>query len=599
MSERVYTVLHLFCGLGGGALGFQGARASWRGLDARFETVLGIDSDPAACRDFEALTGSPSLRSDLAKMTPRQLREAAGDRAPDVVFASSPCKGYSGLLPSARAATEKYQAMNRLVLQGVWLVMETWSRRPPRLILLENVPRITSRGADLLRQVEDLLSQFGYRSRRTTHDCGELGGLAQHRKRFLLLARHARRLPRLMYQPAKRRVRAIGEVLGELPLPGDPAGGPLHRLPRLQWRTWVRLALIPAGGDWRDLPDSVAISTESRPNLLGVMSWDGPAKTVTGSASVSGSNGACAVADPRKPFNNVWRVMRWDQSSGAVTAGGGPSSSGICVADPRLTHEPRRGTFRIVRWDEAAPTVVGAEGVGRSSAFADPRLNLATGRHENKMRVEAWGDPAHTVIGSDRVGSGAPSVADPRLGCNPRAGGYRVMPWDGPVGVVIGSADVHAGGFAVADPRLGCSLRRGAYRVMGWDEAAFSVTGSADVHQGFAAIADPRLPADDERPDPPPVIISEDGTWHRPLTTLELAALQGLPTTMSDGTPLRLLGRADRSWRERIGNAVPPPAAQAVAAQMLEALLLADDGVELRSGTGAVWVEPRELSDDV
>jgi len=556
MDERIYTVLHLFCGLGGGALGFRAARASWRGLGARFETVLGVDNDPAACRDFEALTGAPSLCADLATTTPRQLRAVVGERAPDVVFASSPCKGYSGLLPSARAATEKYQVMNRLVLQGVWLVLETWPRRPPRLILLENVPRITSRGAELLGQVEDLLVRYGFRSRRTTHDCGELGELAQHRRRFLLLARHERRLPRLVYQPARRRVRAIGEVLGELPLPDDPAGGPLHRLPRLQWRTWVRLALIPAGGDWRDLPESVALSLESRPNLLGVLPWDGPAKTVTGSAAVSGSNGACAAADPRIPFRNVYRVVRWDQASGAVTAGGGPSSSGICVADPRLSHAPRRGTFRIVSWDGAAPTVVGAEGVGRSSAFAvaDPRVD----RFRNLMRVEDWMSPAHTVAGGAGPWQGAPSVADPRLGCSPRGGGYRVMPWDRASGAVIGSADVHAGAFAVADPRL---------------------------------------PLDAERPDPPPVIVSEDGTWHRPLTTLELAALQGMPTRMPDGRPLMLDGRADRRWRERIGNAVPPPAAQAVAEQMLEALLLADDGVELRSGSGAVWVEPRSLAD--
>jgi hypothetical protein len=58
----------------------------------------------------------------------------------------------------------------------------------------------------------------------------------------------------LPYRPSKKRVRACGEVLGELPLPEQEEAGELHRLPKLSWLNWVRLALIPAGGDWRDLP---------------------------------------------------------------------------------------------------------------------------------------------------------------------------------------------------------------------------------------------------------------------------------------------------------------------------------------------------------
>lgn len=70
----------------------------------------------------------------------------------------------------------------------------------------------------------------------------------------------------------------------------------------------------------------------------------------------------------------------------------------------------------------------------------------------------------------------------------------------------------------------------------------------------------------------PPVIIAEDGVWHRPLTILELAALQGFPFTFSDGSPLALAGNSDVRWRERIGNAVPPPAAVAIGNQIFETL---------------------------
>jgi len=141
-----------------------------------------------------------------------------------------------------------------------------------------------------------------------------------------------------------------------------------------------------------------------------------------------------------------------------------------------------------------------------------------------------------------------------------------------------------------SDPRLGCRPRNGAYRVVAWDEPAPTVTGAGDVHaQGAAAVADPRLPAADEQGVW--VIVAEDGTWHRPLTTLELAALQGFPTRMPDGRPLILAGRSHARWRERIGNAVPPPAAQAIGEMMLLALIPAALGQVILSPLGtALWV---------
>jgi site-specific DNA-cytosine methylase len=522
---KTYTVLHLFCGLGGAELGFAAARPRYLDAAARFRCVAGVDNDPAACADFEALTGATAVQADLATMTPDELRAAAGDEAPDVVFLSPPCKGFSGLLSRASSEGEKYQALNRLVLQGIALVLETWPRRPPRLLLLENVPRIQTRGAQLLHQVRVMLSAAGYRLHEGGHDCGELGGLGQHRRRFLLIARHAPQVPAFVYHPPKLRVRSIGEVLEAIPLPDAPEAGELHRLPRLQWRTWVRLALIPAGGDWRDLPEegryAVVADPEDvarfkgRPGLMGVAPWGEPTGAVTGSASPSGSNGTAAVADPRVPFNNVLRVARWDETAGAVTSGGTPTASGTCVADPRLDHAPRPGAYRVVRWDQAAPTVTGGEGVGRSCVFG---------------------------------------VADARLDCRPRNTVLGVLPWDQPAGTVIGSADVHA---------------------------------------GAAAVADPRIPADTDCPDPPPVIVAEDGTWHRPLTPLELAALQGLPMRMPDGRPLTLAGRRKGAWLERIGNAVPVGAAQAIAETIGRSLLAVDAGMSFILGGEGVWVEER------
>lgn len=86
-----------------------------------------------------------------------------------------------------------------------------------------------------------------------------------------------------------------------------------------------------------------------------------------------------------------------------------------------------------------------------------------------------------------------------------------------------------------------------------------------------------------------PVIVAADGTWHRPLTLLELSALQGYPTEI-DGQPIAWSG-GRTVIAEHIGNSVPPPAARAIAERMLVALVEASVGA-MSLSSGAVWVRP-------
>ncbi|KAF0591820.1 hypothetical protein PAPB9_05254 [Pseudomonas aeruginosa] len=213
MLKRTLYHFHFCCGLGGGAAGFNRARPRVGNVEAHWECLGGIDVDPAGLRDFERLAGVPGTLLDLftrdqyirfhgteppagwREATPEDIRRAAGGRRPDAVFISSPCKGASGLLSEKMSLTPKYQALNELTLRCIWLMGEAWADDPVPLIVFENVPRLASRGRHLLDQINSLLGGFGYAVAKTTHDCGELGGLAQSRKRFLLVARHVEKVP--------------------------------------------------------------------------------------------------------------------------------------------------------------------------------------------------------------------------------------------------------------------------------------------------------------------------------------------------------------------------------------------------------------------
>ncbi|MBG4612719.1 DNA cytosine methyltransferase [Pseudomonas aeruginosa] len=621
IKRKLYH-FHFCCGLGGGAAGFNRARPGVGNVEAEWVCLGGIDVDPAGLRDFERLAGVPGTLLDLftrdqyvrfhgkeppagwREATPEDIRRAAGGRRPDAVFISSPCKGASGLLSEKMSLTPKYQALNELTLRCIWLMGEAWADDPVPLIVFENVPRLASRGRHLLDQINSLLGGFGYAVAETTHDCGALGGLAQSRKRFLLVARHVEKVPPFLYEPEKKSLRAVGDILGRMPLPGDiDAAGPMHRVPSLQWKTWVRLALVRAGSDWRSLNDlavedgylrDLIIVPEYHRGVLGVNHWGDSCGVVAGASRPM--NGRFSVADPRAPANALqyqqYGVRRWTDTSGAIIGVKSPGQGTYSVADPR---GQSFGKYPVTDWDGPSGTVIAASTTGQGAfAVADPRPGGV--RHNNVFRVVSMGSHAGTVTGGHSPSSGGQAVADPRYhNWHPGASSRKlhVGEWGSATGTITGSQQVASGALSIADPRVldrtkgDAYLTGGHYGVVGFDQSAGAVSASARHDNGRWSVADPRMPAANDRLTC--IIQSLDGTWHRPFTTLELAALQSL---VDPEEQLILDGLSDSDWRERIGNAVPPAAAEAIAGVMGTTLLLAEAGETFMLSNTPIWVRP-------
>lgn len=610
---------HAFVGLGGGARGFNKANPRVGNLQAKFRCIGGIDVDAAAIRDFNRLANATGTVLDLfdrsqfeafhgrpppagwTEAMPADIHRAAGYERPHIVFLSAPCKGFSGLLSEGKSKTDKYQALNRLTLRGVWLMLEAWKDDPPELFVFENVPRIATRGRHLLDQIVDLLRSYGYAVAETTHDCGELGGLAQSRKRFLLVARHIEKVPPFLYEPEKRPLRAVGDVLGKMLMPGDLRAGPMHRVPSLQWKTWVRLAFVEAGSDWRSLNKLAVENGHLRDYLivpdmhngaLGVREWSEPSGVVAGASRPH--NGSFSVADPRQQLYAAgYGVTEWDAPSGAVAGESLPSNGKFAVADPRAPAAAAQyQQYGVLDWADPMGAVIGVKSPGQGTfSVADPRASGV--RHNNVFRVVPWEKPGTTVTAGTGPSAGGTAVADPRGGANPDDlhGKYHITPWSTPSRTVIaGNAN---GAFAVADPRSGIQrgkgdnyLTAGHYGVTRWEGPAGAVSAAAAHDNGRWSVADPR-------PMPAPAdkvvcrIQALDGTWHRPFTTLELAALQSL---FDPEERFELDGLSDQAWRERIGNAVPSDAACAIAEVMGTTLLLAISGETFMLSAQPIWV---------
>lgn len=627
---------HMACGLGGGAAGFNRGEARVGQARAKFRCLGGIDVDPVACANFTQRVGVPATRLDLMdrrqyvafhgkqppeewrEATPDDIRRAAGGERPHIVFASYPCKGFSGLLPESTSKGDRYQALNSMALRGMALTLEAWADDPVELIIMENVPRIATRGRFLLDKMVKLLEAHGYAVRETVHDCGEIGGLGQSRKRFLLVARHIAKVPPFLYQPHRKPLKGVGEIIGAFPVPGPDLILPMHRMPRLQWQTWVRLAFVAAGKDWRSLRDlnvedgfltdyGIVPEVGLHNGAYGVKDWSEPSGTVT--ANGRPAAGAFNVADPRaQAFKGACGVRRWADTSGAVIGESLPSNGAYAVADPRLEGHEKSVQHGVRPWDQPAPVVTGKMFVGGGpNSVADPRLE--GGRFNNVYRVVAFDQSSPAVTGGGHPTAGGIAVADPRPQDREdyKQTKYRVTRYEEAAGTVIAASSTGNGGYAVADPRPGIDHSRYTsqpyYGVVPWEGQSQAVTGSACHDNGKFSVADPRAMSssstsnEDEEMDILPAandrlvcrIRALDGTWHRPFTTLELAALQGL---VEPDRIVELEGTSDTVWREQIGNAVPEPAARAIAGVMGQCLLLAWSGSTFMLSNDDVWVRP-------
>ncbi len=322
--------------------------------------------------------------------------------------------------------------------------------------------------------------------------------------------------------------------------------------------------------------------------------WTDSMGTIAGRSGPT--NGAFSVADPRAPANALqyqqYGVRRWTDTSGAIIGVKSPGQGTYSVADPR---GQSFGKYPVTDWDGPSGTVIAASTTGQGAfAVADPRPDVAW--YKNVFRVVSMDQHAGTVTGGHSPSSGGQAVADPRYhNWHPGASSRKlhVGEWGSATGTVTGSQQVASGALSIADPRVldrtkgDAYLTGGHYGVVGFDQSAGAVSASARHDNGRWSVADPRMPAANDRLTC--IIQSLDGTWHRPFTTLELAALQSL---VDPEEQLILDGLSDSDWRERIGNAVPPAAAEAIAGVMGTTLLLAEAGETFMLSNTPIWVRP-------
>lgn len=287
-----FNAIDLFCGAGGLSLGFQ---------QAGFNIIVGVDNEPAALETFEYNhKGSVGLNADLSQQETFDLiLKAAGDKKIDVIIAGPPCQGFS--LTGPRNFDDP---RNKLYLA----VIEMVKQYQPKGFIIENVPGMaTMYNGQVKDEVLRRFDAMGYNI-----ECKILKacdyGVPQMRKRLVFMGVRKDigkpHFPEPLFGPkTDRPYRTCRDAISDLPTRETELGenedsynGPaiteyqqlmrgdcsiLFNHVATNHKQFVKetIALVPEGGNYKDLPEGVGESRNFH------MAWtrlngNAPARTV-------------------------------------------------------------------------------------------------------------------------------------------------------------------------------------------------------------------------------------------------------------------------------------------------------------------------------
>lgn len=259
-----YNVIDLFAGCGGLSKGF---------MDAGFNVIVGVDNEQSALNTFELNhKGSVGLNADLSKQeTFDEIKRIAGDKEIDVVIAGPPCQGFS--LTGPRNFDDP---RNKLYLAVIELVRQY----RPKGFIIENVPGMaTMYNGQVKDEVLRRFKEMGYNI-----DCKILlaadYGVPQMRRRLIFMGIRKDIGEPHFPTPILDKDNYIGcrDALSDLPSRNNDLGIEIDEYtepPKSEYQKKMRessvklhnhvatnhkqfvkdtIALVPEGGNYRDLP---------------------------------------------------------------------------------------------------------------------------------------------------------------------------------------------------------------------------------------------------------------------------------------------------------------------------------------------------------
>jgi len=259
------TVIELFAGCGGMALGFK---------RAGFHTVLANEWDKDACDSLRANVSDQVLHCAIQEI--REFPKA------DIVAGGPPCQGFSNL--GERVPNDPRNQLWRHYFRCV-------EQAQPKIFVLENVPPLLKSAE--FPVMKKLAERLGYEVEGRILNAADYG-VPQTRKRAIVIGS---RIGKPVFptptnvDPSKRSLltrslpswRTVRDAIAHLPI--EPDGNNWHIGRNPTEKSIARYKCVPPGGNRWDLPlhlmpDCWKRKTKGGTDLFGRLWWDRPSVTI-------------------------------------------------------------------------------------------------------------------------------------------------------------------------------------------------------------------------------------------------------------------------------------------------------------------------------
>lgn len=270
MTNNKYNVVDLFCGCGGLSKGFE---------EAGYNILVGVDFEQSALNTFSYNhKGAVGLRFDLsAPESFDAIVKAVDGRLVDIIIGGPPCQGFS--LTGSRNFDDQ---RNKLYLAMIEIVQ----RFNPMAFLIENVPGMANLYGGFVK--EEIVKRFTEMGYNVSYKivCAADYGVPQIRKRLIFIGLRGSRIPYEFPKPylLPENYLTCEDAISDLPALVDTLGeevseyktNPLNDFQKsirgtcttlynhtaINHKQFVKdvIALVPDGGNYKDLPSGVGES---------------------------------------------------------------------------------------------------------------------------------------------------------------------------------------------------------------------------------------------------------------------------------------------------------------------------------------------------
>ncbi|MDM8527240.1 DNA cytosine methyltransferase [Anaerolineales bacterium HSG24] len=269
-----YSVIDLFCGIGGLTHGF---------IKEEFNVISGYDIDPSCQYAFEANNIDTKFTCKRIEVITRQeILAMYPANSIKILVGCAPCQPFSSYTNSQPENKKNWGLLSEFLR----LIQQV----KPDIVSMENVMRLkTFKDGTVLNNFIEGLEREYYDVSLDKVYCPKYG-IPQNRTRLVLLASKYGQINFLKPTHADLNYVTVRDAISHLP---PIEAGEVHVDDRLHYSSMLsalnkkRIQVSKPGGSWRDWPNELVANCHKKdtgktyPDVYGRMEWDKPSPTIT------------------------------------------------------------------------------------------------------------------------------------------------------------------------------------------------------------------------------------------------------------------------------------------------------------------------------